>query len=473
MAAAPLDYSIQPYTGTDLISMVLAVAAIHCLTIRLRDREPGLGILALGLAGLAAWAAANSQHLPSGPALNPSPWYYLMCCATVAIAYGLVVYLAVPARTRRWALAGSVTPALLFAAVVAWVDLTGAVVPRALLHLLTAVLYISLGLSALGAARREPGAGHLWLALVLLTVPGLAVLLLISGVDAVAMRYWAALPLMLVGLTLPTVCVMRRQRALRAEVARRASAEQALVALNASLEARVAERTADLQSMVAGLESFNRSVSHDLQGPLGGIAGLARMADSALTKGDDSIARQALPVIARQAETSTELVASLLELARVGDARLHRQPVDPAAIAKEVIAQLQQAVGAPPLPRFVVHALPMVDADPSLLRAVMSNLIGNAVKFTRSRSDAVVEIGTGPVNGQVCLQVRDNGIGFDPQSASAVFAPFHRLNATGYAGHGIGLSIVRRAVERQGGKVWADANPGQGACFSFTLPRAV
>ncbi len=473
MAAAPLDYSIQPYTGTDLIAMVLAVAAVHCLTIRLRDREQGMGIMAAGLAGLAVWAAANTQHLPSGPELNPSPWYYLMCAATAAIAYGLVIYLAVPARTRRWALAGSLTPALAFALMVGWVGLTGAVVPRTLLHLLTAVLYITLGLTALGAARREPGAGHLWLAVVLLTVPGLALVLLLTRADAVAMRYWAAVPLMLVGLTLPTVSVMRRQRALRAEVARRASAEQALLALNSTLEIRVAERTADLQSMVAGLESFNRSISHDLQGPLGGIAGLARMADAALGEGDPSIARQALPMIARQAENSNLLVASLLELARVGDAHLQRAHVDPAAMAQEVIDQLRLAPGASALPRFVVHALPLVDADPALLRAVLSNLIGNAVKFSRSRSDAQVEIGAGPANGQVCLQVRDNGIGFDPQSASAVFAPFHRLNATGYAGHGIGLSIVRRAVERHGGKVWAEASPGQGACFSFTLPRAI
>lgn len=472
MATAPLDYSIQPFTGTDLIAIVLAVTAVHCLVIRLRDREPGLGHLALGLAGLAVWAAANRWHLPSGPALNPSPWYYLMCAATAVMAYGLVIYLDVPTRQRRWALAGVLAPALAFALITAWVQLSGASVPRAWLHGLTGLLYISLGAAALGAARREPGAGHAWLATVLLTVPGLAVALLVTGVDAVAMRYWAALPLMLVGLTLPSVSVMRRQRALQAEVARRADAEQALMALNATLEARVAERTTDLQSVVSGLESFNRSVSHDLQGPLGGIAGLAKLADRALSEGDDSVARNALPVIAQQAENSTLLVASLLELARVGDAHLQRQHIDPAIIAHEVIAQLRLKPDVSLMPSFVVRPLPMVHADPTLLRAVLANLIGNAVKFTRNRPDAQVEIGSGPVNGQVCLQVRDNGIGFDAQAASAVFAPFHRLHDASYAGHGIGLSIVRRAVERHGGRVWADANPGQGACFSFTLPKA-
>ena len=473
MAQAPVDYALQPFTGTDVVAMVLGIAALHCLTIRQRDQEPGMGWIAVGLVGLALWMGANRLHLPSGPELNPSPWYLLSLAATVCIARGLLDYLAVPAGQRRWVLAAVALPALGFALTVAWVGLSGARVPRAAVHGLTAIVYISLGLAALGAARREPGAGHGWLAATLFSLPGLVAVLVITGVDAMAVRYWAVVPLLLVGLALPTVSVMRRQRALRAEVARRTEAEQGLVALNASLEAKVAARTADLQNMVAGLESFNRSVSHDLQGPLGGIAGLARLADSAMAQGDDSVARQALPAIAKQAETSTLLVASLLELARVGDASLQRQATDPAQIANEVIAQLRLKPDAASLPRFVVQTLPMVDADPALLRAVLSNLIGNAVKFTGGRQDGQVEIGAGPRNGQVCLQVRDNGIGFDPAAASAVFVPFHRLNGASFAGHGIGLSIVRRAVERHGGKVWAEASPGQGACFSFTLPSVV
>ena len=472
MATEPLDYAIQPFSGTDVVALVLGIAALHCLTIRYRDQEPGMGWITAGLAGLALWVGTNRLHLPSGPALNPSPWYYLSLAATVCMARGLVDYLGVPARQRLGLLAAVVLPACAFAATVAWVGLSGAQVPRVAVHGLTAVVYISLGLAALGASRREPGAGHRWLAAVLLAVPGLVLSLALTGADAVVLRYGALLPLMLVGLTLPTVSLLRRQRLLQAEVALRRQAEQALAALNASLEAQVAHRTADLQSMVAGLESFNRSVSHDLQGPLGGIAGLARLAEEALANGDAQVARRALPVIARQADTSGELVASLLDLARVGDAQLARQPVDPARIAQEVIAQLHQKPGVARLPVFDVKPLPMVDADPALLRAVLSNLIGNAVKFSQTRSDARVEIDVGLALGQVCLQVRDNGVGFDPASARTVFDPFSRLHGSQFAGHGVGLSIVRRAVERHGGKVWAESRPGQGACFSFTLPAA-
>lgn len=472
MAAAPIDYSIQPFTGTDLASLVLGIAAAHCLLIKVRDQEPGMGWFAAGMAALAVWVGANDLHLPTGPELNGSAWYYLMCGAAVCIALGLVAYLQSPRIERRWGLALVIAPALAFCLTVAYVDLTGAEVKRTVVHSLTALVYISMGALALRGARREPGAGHFWLGLSFLSVPMLVAVLAWTGADAVALRYWAVVPLMLLGLALPTVSLMRRQRALRAEVARRATAEQALVVLNESLEARVGERTVDLQSMVAGLESFNRNVSHDLQGPLGGMAELARLASEALDKGDDGFVRKALPVIGRQASTSTALVASLLELARVGDSKLARERVDAASLARDVIEQLQMTAEGSPLPHFVVHPLPPVDADPALLRAVLSNLIGNAVKFTRERSDGRIEVGAVATSEQVCLHVKDNGVGFDAAAAAAVFAPFRRLHDASYAGHGIGLSIVRRAVERHGGKVWAESSPGQGACFSFTLPTA-
>jgi signal transduction histidine kinase len=472
MVAAPVDYSIQPYTGTDLAALVLAIAAVHCLTIRLRDREAGMGWFAAAMASLAVWVGANRLHLPSGPELNPSAWYFLSSAAGVFVALGLAAYVQPPRREGRWVLGLVIGSAAAFSLLVVWVMLTGAVVMRARAHGLTALAYLAMGSLVMQAARREPGAGHFWLGLALLSVPALAVTLALTGTDPVALRYWAVAPLMLLGLTLPTVSLMRRQRALRAEVERRAGAERSLAALNDSLEAKVAARTADLQSMVAGLESFNRSVSHDLQGPLGGMAELARVAGQALEQGDATLARRALPAIAHQAQTSNELVASLLELARVADSPLSLRRLDPAAIAQEVIEQFRLAAKSEPLPRFTIQPLPTVEADPTLLRAVLCNLIGNAIKFTRERGDGQVELSADTVSNQVCLQVRDNGIGFDATEAAAAFAPFQRLHDATYAGHGIGLSIVRRAVERHGGKVWAESSPGQGACFSFTLPAA-
>ncbi len=394
------------------------------------------------------------------------------------MAPGLVAYLAPPLRERRWTLALILAPSAAFALTVVYVAASGAQVLRIWVHLFTALAFAAMGAVVLRARSREPRAGHGWLGLALLTVPALAVLLAATRTDPVAIRYWAVIPVVLVGLTLPSVSLHRRQRRLVAEVARRRDAEQALTAMNGTLEQRIAERTADLRNMVAGLETFNRSVSHDLRDPLSSISGLARLAGERLAEGQLDFVRAALPAIAEQADTSTRLVATLLELARVGEAEVRRQRTDPAAIAREVIGQIA-ASSKTPLPAIEVRQLPEVDADPELLRPVFVNLIGNAIKFSAASPDARIVIGadpaTTPSGGEAsgpCLFVCDNGVGFGADAAGRLFTPYSRLHGKQFEGHGIGLSIVRRAVERQGGRVWAEPGPGRGACFKFTLPAA-
>ncbi len=245
-------------------------------------------------------------------------------------------------------------------------------------------------------------------------------------------------------------------------------------ALNQDLERRVAERTADLQEMVTALESFNRSVSHDLRGPLGGIAGLAQMAGQALDNNDDSVARRALPMIAKQAEASTQMLSSLLTLARVSDAALHLQPVALTPLVREVIDQIALAQPARTLPEVVIDDMPTITADPELLRPVFTNLIGNAIKFSSQGVAPRIEVGAHRQEGGTTVFVKDNGPGFEPTAAASLFEPFVRLKNTSTAveGHGVGLSIVRRAVQRHGGRVWADGHPGLGACFYFSVPDA-
>lgn len=467
------DYGVQPYQGTDIVSWVLLGCAAICLTIRWRDGERGMGWFALSLGALGLWIGANERHLPTGPLLDPSPWWYLMCLAMGAMGPGLAAYLELPPRGRRLTLWAVLAPSALFAAIVAAVDLFGVPVARLWLHALTALAFLAMSVAAFAAARRERGAGHAWLGLALATVPALAVGLAASRADPVALRYWAVLPIVAVGMTLPSVSLLRRQRRLRQEVERRALAEATLERLNSSLESAVAQRTADLQSMVNGLETFNRSVSHDLRGPLGGIAGLATMALASMEAGDSAPARAALPAIAEQADRSLNLVASLLELARVADAPLERRAVDPARIAEEAVGQLRlRAEGSEPAPTIEIAPMPKVHADPTMLHAIYTNLIGNAIKFSRGRDAARIEIRAQSTGEGVCLQVRDNGVGFDKEVAEALFSPFRRAHGAQYEGHGVGLSIVRRAVQRHGGRVWAEATPGGGACFSFTLPES-
>lgn len=244
-----------------------------------------------------------------------------------------------------------------------------------------------------------------------------------------------------------------------------------ITALNEELEHRVAERTADLQDMVSGLESFNRTVSHDLRGPLTGIGSLAQLAADALERGDNSLARKFLPVIAKQSSATTDMLNSLLLLARVGEADLKRTSVALEAMVKEVIEQIAMSDTGRTMPQIIMHTLPSVQADPDLLRPVFVNLIGNAVKFTAQSKAACIEIGTQAQTGDdITIYVRDNGPGFEPDASDKLFKPFVRLHGAMFTGHGVGLSIVRRAVGRHGGRVWADGSPGRGATFYFTLP---
>jgi len=274
------------------------------------------------------------------------------------------------------------------------------------------------------------------------------------------------------GITLLTVSLLRRRRALEAEVERRSVAETALHDVNHNLEATVAARTAELEELVAGLEGFNRSVSHDLRGPLGGIAGLARLASDAVGHGDLAMVQRSLTAIAAQADTSTKLIGALLQLAHVGDAKLSRRTVALEDLTRDVIAQLRLGQAGATTAQWVIGNLPEVEADADLLRPVLVNLIGNAVKFARDAHPPIVRIDASVGAEEVTVHVSDNGVGFPPEAAPQLFQPFMRLHGRRFEGHGIGLSIVRRAVERHGGRVWAESRPDEGAAFHFTLPKA-
>lgn len=466
-----IDYSIQPYSGTDILAMVMAASAALCLIIRVRDKEAGMGWFACGLALMAFWVANNDSHLPTGPEINPSWWYFVSCLAQSSLVIGLVSTFDVPPVLRRRALAlGLVFPAI-FALIVLWVISSGATVLRHWLLLTLALGFVAMSLIVVWSAMRQKTPGAMWLAGAFMTVPIVAVGLGIFGIDPVAIRYWSNLPAALVGLALPSVSLYRHRLSLKAEIERRVRAESELADLNHTLEEKIHQRTKDLQDVVAGLESFNRSVSHDLHGPLSGISSLANLADTALKRGDPDKALFALPLIAEESANLRSLVTSLLDLARVADSKLDLHEIDVAQVAQEIVDQFRLS-SKRKLPQIVVRSLPTLYTDSGLLRAVLTNLIGNAIKFTPDETNGHVEIGGTAANGEFSLYVSDNGIGFDSDKADDLFEPFYRLNVSGYDGNGIGLSIVGRAVERLGGRVWAESQPGQGAKFSVSLPVA-
>lgn len=467
LASLPVEaWSVSSGVGAVLL---LAMGGA-CLHLWRRDREPGLWQLGVAALAIALFYGLDASHAnkPQGPTIQPGLWLsVLMLVAIGSWTAGMSKVLGLRGGWRN-----PLVPVLLLPPLAVGLPLmAGLALPRSSGNIVITAVFIGIAGLAWRQRHREPGAGHGWVALSVAAIPALALMVHFSGHVSFALRYLIMAPLAVSFLTVLIVTLRRRSQALQREMERRRSAEVAMETLNASLERSVQQRTADLRDMVAGLESFNRSVSHDLLGPLGGIEGAARLADEALQRGDTGAARTLLGAIGSQAQTSRSLVASLLELARVGDARLARRSVSLEALAREAIADIQRQSGGLRLPVFNLHDLPTVQADADLLRPVLVNLLGNACKFCEGQTEPQVEIGAEAHDQQLTVFVRDNGVGFDPDRARDLFQPFRRLHGRGFDGHGVGLSIVRRAVERHGGQVWAESRLGQGACFYFTLPQ--
>ncbi len=232
-------------------------------------------------------------------------------------------------------------------------------------------------------------------------------------------------------------------------------------------ERKLAEK--ELQAANKELEAFTYSVSHDLRAPLravSGFAGILRMehGDALPEEG-----HRYLEKIQDNARQMGQLIDDLLAFARLGRRGLNKNEVDPALMARQCFQELEGECRDRQV-EFRVAEVPPCLADPTLLRQVLRNLASNAVKYTRNRKRATIEFGAVTENGQHCYFIRDNGIGFDMRYADKLFGVFERLHrAEEFEGTGLGLAIVQRVIQRHGGRVWAEAEPGRGAAFFFTL----
>jgi signal transduction histidine kinase len=220
------------------------------------------------------------------------------------------------------------------------------------------------------------------------------------------------------------------------------------------------------------LESFSYSVSHDLGAPLRHIDGYAAMLiDHTQGQLSEQAARY-VDVIRTESKRMRQLIEDLLSFSRTSRAEMRRSRVDLDALVSSGIRDLEMAMQGRNI-EWNISALPPAAGDPALLKQVFANLLGNAVKYTRPRDPARIEIGAAEDDGgQMTLFVRDNGVGFDMKFVDKLFGVFQRLHmAEEFEGTGIGLANVRRIVTRHGGRIWAQAAVDQGATFSFTLTR--
>lgn len=237
-----------------------------------------------------------------------------------------------------------------------------------------------------------------------------------------------------------------------------------------TLEQRVRDRTAALTAANEELEALSYSVSHDLRAPLRHVSGFAELL-AAQTKSDTNPkVHHYLDRIIRRTHDAGELIDDLLHFTRTGRSELSIAAVPATSMVREIISSMPDEERR--RIEWEIGELPTVAADRHLLRQVFENLIGNAVKYTRGRDVARIRITSEPTAEGDVFTIADNGVGFDDRYEDKLFNVFQRLHsADEFEGTGIGLAIVKRVVRRHGGRVWATSVLGQGAAFSFLLPR--
>ncbi len=261
----------------------------------------------------------------------------------------------------------------------------------------------------------------------------------------------------------------KRIRSVLSDIDELVKTREALVQARGLLERRVKERTAELEEANREMEAFTYSVSHDLRSPIRAIEGFARMIEKESGGDLEKDLLRKFKVIRDNALKMGRLIDSLLDLSRLGRKELRFEPIDMNQAVSDVLKEIRGTITSDRL-KIDVQPLPEIYGDRTLVRQVLYNLLSNAVKFTHKRKEPRIQIGGERDRHSITYYVRDNGTGFNMAYYDKLFGVFQRLHGAEYEGTGIGLAIVRRIVERHGGKVWAEAAENKGATFYFSLP---
>ena len=239
-----------------------------------------------------------------------------------------------------------------------------------------------------------------------------------------------------------------------------------------ALIGELGERSNQLAAVNKELEAFSYSVSHDLRAPLRHISGFTELLQKSPGPEFDDNRRRYLRLVSESAVKMGELIDSLLVFSRMGRAEMLHTRVDLNSIVRQAQRDVMQGEPGRSV-EWVVDRLPTVPGDPSMLQLVFTNLLSNALKYSRTRENAIIEVGsTDGSGGESVVYVKDNGVGFDMTYANRLFGVFQRLHrAEEFEGTGIGLANVQRIVSRHGGRVWAESELGNGATFYVALPK--
>lgn len=255
------------------------------------------------------------------------------------------------------------------------------------------------------------------------------------------------------------------------DITERVRAEEKLEEFTANLQKLVEERTAELKKAHEDLESFVYSVAHDLRAPIRHIGGFMQFLRNELGENISEKAARFMDVVDDAARHMSKLIDGLLDFARLGKITPQYESVDMQDLVNNVLEDFKDSISHSNI-SFHCGTLHTVEADRTLMRAVLVNLIGNAIKFSSTKPEPKIEIACHENENEHVISIRDNGVGFDMQYADKLFGVFHRLHGEKeFAGTGIGLASVKQIINRHGGRVWAEGEVGKGACFYFTIPK--
>jgi signal transduction histidine kinase len=257
---------------------------------------------------------------------------------------------------------------------------------------------------------------------------------------------------------------------LREDIEARLRAEVEITKLNAELEARVRSRTGELEAANRDLEAFAYSTSHDLRAPLRALAGYSHILLAEEGECLSSDGKQMLDRISHNTAKMEKLIDDILEYSRAGRQTPIRRVTDLAALARDVANGLATNY---PAAKFEIEQMPLALCDPTMIEQVVQNLLSNALKYSSKVAEPHVHMGATKIDGSTAYFVKDNGAGFDMRYADKLFGMFQRMHGEQeFPGTGVGLAIVKRLLEKQGGRIWATAEVGKGATFFFSLELA-